>query len=52
MADLKTEQQITEELRKQRALANDGRQSDATRQARAERIKELERLIAYWENAK
>ena len=46
MADLKKEQQITEELKKQRALRDDGRQTDETRKARAERIKELEKELS------
>ena len=46
MADLRTEQQITEELRKQKSLRDDGRQSDATREARLNRIKELEKELS------
>ena len=46
MADLRTEQQITEELKKQKSLRDDGRQSDATREARLNRIKELEKELS------
>ena len=46
MADLKTTKEITAELEKQRALAKDGRQSDATREARVERIAELEKKLS------
>ena len=46
MADLKTTKEITAELEKQRALANDGRQSDATREARVQRIAALEKQLS------
>ncbi len=46
MADLKTTKEITAELEKQRALRDDGRQSDATREARAQRIADLEKQLS------